>query len=97
MTPHPPDESSHLSLEEGRIVWRLTDAPPVEAWVQLGDQRIHLLAEADTGGGVVVLVETPIPFDLEIDTGFTIFVEHAPAGRTRYLLTYLDRTDVRSV
>ncbi len=97
MPPHPPRAASHVSLDEDRVVWRLADEPPVEIWVQLGDYRIHLLAEADTGGGIAVLVETPTPFELEIDTGFTTFVEHVPAGRTRYLLTYLDRTDVRSV
>ncbi len=90
-------EASQVLLDGNRVVWRLVDEPPVEAWVQLGDQRIHLLAEADTGGGIAVLVETPAPFELEIDTGFTTFVEHVPAGRTRYLLTYLDRTDVRQV
>ena len=97
MTPHAARAASHVSLDEDRVVWRLAAEPPVETWVQLGDHRIRLLAEADTGGGIAVLVETPTPFELEIDTGFTTFVEHVPAGRTRYLLTYLDRTDVRPV
>ncbi len=58
---------------------------------------ISLLAEADTGGGIAVVVEAEHPFDLEIETTFTTFLEHVPAGRTRYLLTYLDRTDIRQV
>ena len=80
-----------------RVVWRLHSEPPQKAEIGLGDNRIRLLAEADTGGGIAVLVEAQQPFALEIDTGFTTFVEQVPGGRTRYLLTYLDRTDVRQV
>ena len=86
-----------MQLGEGRVQWRLYGAPPIAAQVQLNGNPISLLAEADTGGGIVVLVEAQAPFELEIDTGFVTFVEQIPAGRTRYLLTYLDRTDVREV
>jgi hypothetical protein len=90
-------EASHVQVDGDRVAWRLLTEPPIAAQVQFGVNRIRLLAEADTGGGVAVLVETQVPFELEIDTGFTTFVEQVPAGRTRYLLTYLDRTDVRHV
>jgi hypothetical protein len=90
-------EASQVQVDGDRVVWRLHADPPVTAQVQFGANRIRLLAERDTGGGVAVLVEAQAPFELEIDTGFTTFVEQAPAGRTRYLLTYLDRTDVRQV
>jgi len=65
--------------------------------VYAGDHTIRLLAEADTGGGISVWVETQAPFELEIETETTTFLELVPAGRTRYLLTYLDRTDVREI
>lgn len=95
-----PDASaapSHVCLDGDRVIWRLAGEPPAAAGIVAGGNRIRLLAEADTGGGIAVLVEAQRPFTLEIDTGFTTFVEQAPAGRTRYLLTYLDRTDVRQV
>lgn len=90
-------DASQVLLDGDRVVWRLHAEPPVVAQVQFGANHVSLLAEADTGGGVAVLVEAQAPFELEIDTGFTTFVEQVPAGRTRYLLTYLDRTDVRQV
>ena len=72
--------------------------PPIELRaIGLGDNVISLLAEADTGGGIAVVVEAEHPFELEIVTTFTTFLEHVPAGRTRYLLTYLDRTDIREI
>lgn len=58
---------------------------------------ISLLADAGAGGGIAVVVEAQAPFELEIETKFTTFVEQVPAGRTRYLLTYLDRTDIREI
>jgi hypothetical protein len=83
---------------EQRVVWRLSDPPPVELReLALGDNVISLLAEADMGGGVALLVEAQRPFELEVETTFTTFLEQVPAGCTRYLLTYLDRTDVRLV
>lgn len=97
MASNPFHDSSTVAVDGDRVVWRLRGDPPVAADVQAGANRITLLAEADTGGGIVVWVEAPAPFELEIDTGLATFVEQAPAGRTRYLLTYLDRTDVRQV
>lgn len=83
---------------EQRIVWRLREAPPVAyRGLALGENTVSLAAEADTGGGIVVTVEATHPFHLEIEGEFATFVELVPAGRTRYLLTYLDRTDVRTV
>ena len=81
-----------------RVRWRLSQQPPVELRaLRLGDTILSLFAEADTGGGIVVVVEAQAPFELEIETEFTTFVEQVPAGRTRYLLTYLDRTDIREI
>ena len=83
---------------EQRVLWRLDQPPPIELRaIGLGDNVISLLAEADTGGGIAVVVEAEHPFELEIVTTFTTFLEHVPAGRTRYLLTYLDRTDIREI
>jgi beta-lactamase superfamily II metal-dependent hydrolase len=96
----PPNARSSVEWlpDEQRMRWRLWQPPPAAAHnLRLDDNTISLLAEADTGGGIVVMVEAERAFDLEIDTGFTTFLEHVPAGSTRYLLTYLDRTDVRRV
>ena len=83
---------------EQRVLWRFDQPPPIELRaIGLGDNVISLLAEADTGGGIAVVVEAEHPFELEIVTTFTTFLEHVPAGRTRYLLTYLDRTDIREI
>lgn len=84
-------------LEENRVVWRLTQPPPAHALVPLGDDLVKLTAEADMGGGIAVVIQTGRPFLLEIETPLATFVEQVPAGATRYLLTYLDRTDVRAV
>ena len=92
-----PPEASQILLDGDRVVWRLYAEPPAVAHIQLGANRISLLAESDTGGGIEVLIKAQAPFELEIDTGFTTFVEQVPAGRTHYLLTYLDRTDVRQM
>lgn len=95
---NPPESApTEVLLEEGRIVWRLRGEPPFSVEVRSGSQTIRLLAEADTGGGIAIWVETTSPVALEIETEMTTFVEMVPAGRTRYLLTYLDRTDVRQV
>jgi hypothetical protein len=78
------------------LVWHLWEEPPVGVRnLRLAGNIVSLVAEADEGGGIVVVVEARRPFDLEIETEFTTFSEQVPAGRTRYLLTYLDRTDVR--
>lgn len=90
-------EVGKIWFDGEHVVWQLYGEPPQEAELRLGDNRICLLAEVDTGGGIAVLVEAQRPFALEIETGLTTFVEQVPAGRTRYLLTYLDRTDVRQV
>lgn len=92
--------SSEIMLlpAENRIVWRLYQEPPCALrGLALGDNVISLLAEAELGGGIAVVVEAGAAFDLQIETQFTTFIEHVPPGRTRYLLTYLDRTDVRQV
>lgn len=81
---------------DNHIIWRLRHPPPIGIGrLPLGESTISLLAEGELGGGVSVVVETTAPFGLEIETEFTTFNEQVPAGRTRYLLTYLDRTDVR--
>jgi hypothetical protein len=90
-------EAAQSAIEEGRVVWRLRGEPPLSAEARLGNNTIRLLAEADTGGGITVWVEAQAPFELEIETEFTTFLEMIPSGRTRYLLTYLDRTDVRQL
>jgi hypothetical protein len=97
MTLSAANETPDVWCDGERVVWQLHGEPPQKAEIRLGDNQIRLLAEADTGGGLAVLVEAQRPFALEIDTGFTTFVEQVPGGRTRYLLTYLDRTDVRQV
>ena len=79
-----------------RIAWRLQTAPPAGvSHLSLADNSVSLIAEDEVGGGIAVMVEAQHPFDLEIITEFTSFAEQIPPGRTRYLLTYLDRTDIR--
>ena len=87
-----------LFSSEQRILWRLSQQPPIELRaIALGDNVISLLAEADTGGGIAMVVEAKYPFELEIETTFTTLFEQVPTGRTRYLLTSLDRTDIREI
>lgn len=86
-----------LQLEGDRVICRLCDESGGEATARLGDNSICLRIEGEAGGGRVIWVEAAAPCQLEIDTGFTTFVEQVPAGCTRYLLTHLDRTDVRQV
>jgi hypothetical protein len=90
-------QPTQAATEEGRVVWRLHGEPPLSTEARLGGNAIRLLAEADTGGGITVWVEAQAPFELEIETEFITFLELIPPGRTRYLLTYLDRTDVRQI
>jgi len=94
----PPDPRAAVEIiaAENRLIWRI-GAVPVEIEVSLGGQPVRLAALADEGGGIRVLVEAQAPLALEMEAGFTVFYESAPAGRTTYLLTYLDRTDVRQV
>lgn len=82
---------------EGRLVWTLREAPPAGIRdLSLGDNLVSLRVEKDSGGGPVAVVEVVQPLDLQIDTEFTSFSEHIPAGTTRLLLSHLDRTDVRA-
>ncbi|MFZ1467314.1 MAG: hypothetical protein WAV70_09650 [Anaerolineae bacterium] len=85
-----------IAAAENRIVWRI-EAVPSRVDARLGDNRIRLDALADHGGGISVVVEAQAAFALEVEAGFTVFYESVPAGRTAYLLTYLDRTDVHQV
>jgi len=48
-------------------------------------------------GPPVGAAKNVMPLALEMEAGSAVFYESAPAGRTTYLLTYLDRTDVRQV
>lgn len=80
-----------------RVLWRLPGSLPVLLKVALPQNSIRLEALDEAGGGIEVIVEAEAPFALEIETGFVTYVEQVPAGRTRYLLTHLDRTDVRQM
>lgn len=98
-------EAFDVDAAQATVFWHLRESPPVGiANLHLGENIISLLAETDSGEGIRVVVEvTPhspgaqAGFDLQIDTGLTTFSEHVPAGRTAYLLTYLDRTDIRKL
>ena len=81
---------------ENRLIWHI-HAAPTRAEVSLRGHRVRLEALADSGGGISVVVDADAPFALEMEAGHTVFYESVPAGRTAYLLTYLDRTDVRQV
>ena len=86
-----------VNWSDNGVNWELRLEPPVALReLALDGNVISLSAEADTGAGVVVLVDAAAPIDLTIRTQFTTFHEQAPAGQTRYLLTYLDRTDIVS-
>ncbi len=85
-----------IDAAENRIVWRIATVPAVEE-ARLGDNGIRLQALNDLGGGISVVVEAQAAFTLEMEAGSAVFYESAPAGRTVFLLTYLDRTDVRQV
>lgn len=91
-----PGAAVEIITAENRLIWRI-GAVPVEVEVSLDGQPVRLAALADEGGGIRVLVEAQAPLALEMEAGSTVFYESAPAGRTAYLLTYLDRTDVRQV
>lgn len=78
------------------VRWRLMEDPPVGVrGLRLGDNVISLVAEREEGGGIRATIEAERPFQLEVLAGQTEFVEQVPAGRSTYLLTRLDRTDIR--
>jgi hypothetical protein len=81
---------------ENRVIWHIW-AVPMHVEVSLRGCLVRLQALADDGGGIRVVVDAEAPFALEMEAGHAVFYESAPAGRTAYLLTYLDRTDVRQV
>jgi hypothetical protein len=86
------------SLSQNRITWHLERTPPIGLRnLRLGSNQILLVATTSRGDGLVVVATAKRPFQLEIDTGFTTFLEHLPAGQHRLLLAHLDRTDVRQV
>ncbi len=80
---------------ENRLVWRLGQWPTRVEGIQWGDQAVTLAALADTGAGILIEVVARQPFELEVELDSAVFYESVPAGRTRYMLTYLDRSDVR--
>lgn len=89
------EEVIGVTWSEDSVHWELRLEPPMGLrGLQIAGATISLIAEVDTGAGVIVAVETTAPFDLTIRTEFTTFQERVPAGHTRYLLTYLDRTDI---
>lgn len=89
------EEVIGVAWSRDRVHWNLRLEPPVGLHgLEIDSNTVDLTAEADTGAGIVVAVEATAPFDLTIRTEFTTFQERAPAGQTRYLLTYLDRTDI---
>lgn len=89
------EEVIGVTWSQDGVHWELRLEPPVGLrGLEVGENTISLSAETDTGAGIVVVVEAAAAFDLTIRTQFTTFQERAPAGRTRYLLTYLDRTDI---
>ena len=81
---------------ENRLIWHIR-AVPMQVEISLRGCLVRLEALADDGGGIRVVVDAEAPFALEMEAGPIVFYESAPAGRTAYLLTYLDRTDVRQV
>lgn len=89
------DEVIGVTWSQSSVTWELRLEPPVGLHgLRVAGAVVSLTAEADTGAGIVVAVAATAPFDLTIRTQFTTFHEQAPAGQTRYLLTYLDRTDI---
>lgn len=92
-----PQPLSVVEWEGDRAVWRIAGVPPQTAHLLLHGQPVRFLLEADTGSGLQVQIVTPQSFDLDIVTEFVVFSERIPVGSTRYLLTYLDRTDIRDL
>lgn len=81
--------------DQRQVIWHLRTEPPLGVYeLSLGNGRVSLITEADTDGGLLVTIEADEPFHLEIETEFATFDEQVPAGRSRYLLTYLDRTEI---
>lgn len=101
LTSHFPILNSQFSLltmpHANHVRWRLRGSLPVQVDLSLPHNLIHLQAVDDAGGGITVQVTAQSPFTLEIETEFVTYLEQVPAGHTRYLLTYLDRTDIRRV
>ena len=85
-----------IAAAENRLIWHIR-AVPMQVEISLRGCLVRLEALADDGGGISVVVDAEAPFALEMEAGYSIFYESVPAGRTAYLLTYLDRTDVRQV
>ncbi len=91
------DREVTLLTAENRLVWHLRACPARVDAIRWGQQEVTLEALADVGAGILIEVVARLPFELEVETGAVVFYESVPAGRTRYVLTYLDRSDVRSL
>lgn len=82
---------------ENRVVWHLPELPGRVEHICWGQHDVTLERLADSGAGLVIEVTAQLPFELEVEAGAVVFYESVPAGRTRYVLTHLDRSDVRQV
>lgn len=81
----------------GRILWRLSAAPPSGVvGLPWGPHTVDLRFASEAGGGQIILAQTPIPLELDLFTPHTAFAEFLAPGPNRLLLTVLDRTDVQS-
>ena len=89
------DSEVTLVEAENRLLWRIAGVPGDVVRVRWGRQEVTLAAIADVGAGIMIEVTATLPFELEVEAGTAVFYESVPAGQTRYLLTYLDRSDVR--
>lgn len=86
-----------LIAAENRLVWHLGESTVQVDHVRWDQQTVTLEARGDIGAGILVEVTATHPFELEVEAGAAVFYESVPAGRTRFVLTYLDRGDVRQV
>lgn len=93
--PRVSDSQVTVIVAENRLVWQLTELPVRIEHIRWGQQDVTLEVLTDTGAGVLIEVTAHLPFELEVEAGTVVFYESVPAGRTRYVLTYLDRSDVR--
>lgn len=91
------DSTVTLLAAENRLVWHLGESCARVDHVSWDQQAVTLEVLGDVGAGIQIEVTARQPFELEVEAGAAVFYESVPAGRTRLVLTYLDRSDVRQL
>jgi predicted membrane GTPase involved in stress response len=91
------DSAVTLIAAENRLVWHLGESTEQVDHARWDQQVVTLEARGEIGAGILIEVTARQPFELEVEAGTAVFYESVPAGRTQFVLTHLDRGDVRQL